>query len=73
MPVLGDLARKGDTLRLATNTRARLERGRALLEVALADLVGPPVVELRSMPDFLDEIFECELDDGSPANDDWPD
>jgi hypothetical protein len=73
LPVLGYLARQRDSVRLAANTMARLERGRALLEPVLAGLVGPPVVELRSMADFLGEIFESEPDDGHPANDDRPD
>ena len=72
LPVLGDLARKGDSLRLAANTKERLERGRALLEPALTGLVGPPVVEVRSMADFLTEIFELTADEKGPANDDRP-
>jgi hypothetical protein len=72
LPVLGYLARRDDAVRLAANTMARLERGRALLEPALSGLVGPPVVELRSMADLLGEIFEREADDGHPADDDRP-
>ena len=57
LPVLGDISRRGDTLRLATNTRSRLERGRALLEPALGELVDPPEVAVRSMVEFLTEIM----------------
>ena len=57
LPILGDLSRRGDTLRLAANTRTRLERGRALLEPALGDLVGPPEVAVRSLAEFVTEIF----------------
>ena len=62
LPVLGDLSRKGDRLRLAANTATRLERGRALLEPALAGLVGAPEVEVRSMAEFLSDIVEQTRD-----------
>ena len=62
-PVLGDLSRRDDTLRLAANTRTRLERGRALLEPALGDLVGPPEVSVQSMAEFVTEIFRLTRND----------
>jgi len=62
-PVLGDLSRRADTLRLAANTRTRLERGRALLEPALGDLVGPPQVSMQSMAEFVTEIVRLTRND----------
>ncbi len=70
LPVLGDLSRRGDTLRLAANTRTRLERGRALLEPALGDRVGPPEVSVQSMSEFLTHILRLTRnEDGTPKDD----
>ena len=55
-PVLGDLSRRADELRLAANTRTRLERGRALLEPTLGDRVGQPEVSVQSMVEVMTEI-----------------
>jgi hypothetical protein len=52
--VLGTLALKGRRLSLEVNSTARAERGRALLEPALAGLVGPPLTERTDLKQMLE-------------------
>ena len=51
--VLGTLALKGRRLSLEVNSTARAKRGRALLEPALAGLVGPPLTERTELEQML--------------------
>jgi hypothetical protein len=51
--VLGTLALKGRRLSLEVNSRAWAERGRALLEPALAGLVGSPLTERTDLEQML--------------------
>jgi hypothetical protein len=51
--VLGTLALKGRRLSLEVNSTARAERGRAMLEPALAGLVGSPLTERTDLEQML--------------------
>ncbi|WP_245439613.1 hypothetical protein [Aminobacter sp. MSH1] len=46
--VLGNVEMKGRTLHLSTNSSARAEKGTALIQGALNDLVGRPLTEIRT-------------------------
>ena len=47
--VLGSVALKERTLMLSVNSAARAERGRTLLQAALAGLTKPPLTEIRTL------------------------
>lgn len=51
--VLGTLELKSKTLTLETNSPQRAQRGRALIEPVLADLVGLPVLESRTVAEMM--------------------
>jgi hypothetical protein len=51
--VLGTLALKGRRLSLEVKFTARAERGRALLDPALAGSVGPPLIERTDLEQML--------------------
>lgn len=51
--VLGTLELKGRSLVLEANSTRRAERGRALIEAALAGLVDPAVIESKTVADMM--------------------
>lgn len=69
--VLGNVELKGRFASLSVSSAARAERGRALLEPALAGLVGDPLVEIQTM----EQMRREQAGDGpgdAPTLDDLP-
>ena len=63
--VLGGLELKDKALVLSVNSRARSERGRALLSKTLGGLVGPPLVEVQTVEQVMesrDSSLSAKLD-----------
>jgi hypothetical protein len=59
---LGDIELEADSLKLTTNSPQRAERGRALLESVIGELVGDPEVESKTV----DEMLEARRAAGNP-------
>jgi hypothetical protein len=53
--VLGNVELKGRALHLSTNSTARAERGTALMQEALGDLVRTPLTEIRTVDQMMAE------------------
>jgi hypothetical protein len=52
-PVLGTVELKDKMLVLEANSRQRAERGQALIETMLGELVGPPLIEGRTLAQLM--------------------
>ena len=64
--VLGNLKLEEGALTLSVNSQSRVERGRALLEPALAGLVGEPLVESQTLEEALAEDSGEDADPVDP-------
>jgi hypothetical protein len=64
--VLGNLELKGRTLILSVNSRARAERGRALLDKVLTGLVREPLVETQTVEQMLAARGDAQPKTSSP-------
>lgn len=64
--VLGNVEMKGRTLHLSTNSAARAEKGTALLQGALNDLVGRPLTEIRTVEQMMAERPVRDKDTAGP-------
>ncbi|WP_143748522.1 hypothetical protein [Mesorhizobium carmichaelinearum] len=64
--VLGNVEVKGRTLHLLTNSAARAEKGRALIQGALNDLVGRPLTEIRTVKQMIAERPARDKDTAGP-------
>lgn len=53
--VLGNVEMKGRTLHLSTNSADRAEKGTALMQGALNDLIGKPLTEIRTVEQMIAE------------------
>lgn len=68
--VLGTVELTPDSLLLRTSSRARGERGRAMLERVLSSLVGEPMVRVVSFADTFDEDVDEDDEEAEVDQDD---
>ncbi len=67
---LGSLELTDDSLWLSTNSPARMQRLRALVEPAVAQLVGPPFSEVKSIDEAMAEPRTESLEEDEEVSDD---
>lgn len=67
--VLGNLELKGRVLHLSTNSSARAQKGKTLLQQTFGDLIGPPLTQIRTADQMMAEKpvqDDTELSAGIP-------